>query len=57
MAKILLKGITLNGEVTDILVLGNRIAKIGEDILPDINLSVRRKVSIRNCREEEWTRI
>ena len=39
MGKILLKGITLNGELTDILVLGNRIAKIGKDILPNARLA------------------
>ena len=39
MGKFLLKDITLNGEVTDILVLGNRIAKIGKDILPHSSLS------------------
>ena len=39
MGKFLLKDITLNGVVTDILVLGNRIAKIGKDILPHSSLS------------------
>ena len=38
MGKFLLKDITLNGVVTDILVLGNRIAKIGKDILPHSSL-------------------
>ena len=34
MANIILKGIALNGEVTDIYISGNRIAKIQKDILP-----------------------
>lgn len=46
MANILLKGITLNCEVTDICISGNRIVKIQKDILPD-NIGECRVVDCR----------
>lgn len=49
MGNILLKGITLNGEVKDILVQGNRIARIGDCIEAPSNcrvLSGRGKVAV-----------
>lgn len=35
MGKILLKGITFNGETKDILIIGNKIAEISDNITPD----------------------
>ena len=49
MGKILVKDVTLNGEVTDILISGNRIAAIGVGLVPPDRcriLSGRGKVAV-----------